>query len=154
MRVRNEDDFPDFITKLLRRNSDDLRSDSRVCRYGRFNLVCPFSKKEQKGGVLLKFVELSYGIRFLLICERRRTPLARLRMLLKNIFQLISYVYNIFIFLNSNVMYISLFLILQYFKFAVFNLVVFNIRNLRLGPLVHQFFCHLSDVYCLFIFLF
>ena len=85
MRIRNEDDFPDYITKLLRRNSDDLMSDSRACRYGRFNLVGPFSKREQKGGVLLKFVELSYGIRFLLICERR-TPLARLRMLLKNIF--------------------------------------------------------------------
>ena len=37
------------------------------------------------GGVLLKFVELSCGIGFLLICERR-TPLASLRMLLKNIF--------------------------------------------------------------------
>ena len=131
MRIRNGDDCPDHITKLLRRNSDDLRSDSRASRYGRFNLVCPFSKREQKGGVLLKFLELSYGIRFLLICERRR-PLALLRMLLKNIFQPISYVYNVFIFLNSNVMYISLFLILQYFKFAVFILVVFNIRNLRL----------------------
>ena len=37
------------------------------------------------GDVLLKFVELSCGIGFLLICERR-TPLASLRMLLKNIF--------------------------------------------------------------------
>ena len=72
------------MTKLLPRNSD-LRSDSRASRYGRFNLVYPFSNREQKGGVLLKFVELSCGIGFLLTCERW-TPLARLRMLLKNIF--------------------------------------------------------------------
>ena len=37
------------------------------------------------GGVLLKFVELSCGMGFLLTCEKR-TPLARLRILLKNIF--------------------------------------------------------------------
>jgi len=83
-RIRNEDDCPDYITKLLPRNSD-LRSDSRASRYGRFNLVCPFYNRETEGGVLLKFVELSCGIGFLLICERR-IPLARLRMLLKNIF--------------------------------------------------------------------
>ena len=69
------------MTKLLPRNSD-LMSDSRASRYGRFNLVCPFSNREQKGGILLKFVELSCGIGFLLTCERR-TPLARLRMFLK-----------------------------------------------------------------------
>ena len=41
---------------------------------------------ESGGDVLLKFVEeLSCGIGFPLICERR-TPLAGLRMLLKNIF--------------------------------------------------------------------
>ena len=44
-----------------------------------------FITEKRDGGVLLKFVELSYGIGFLLICERR-PPLARLRMLLKNIF--------------------------------------------------------------------
>ena len=38
-----------------------------------------------RGGVLLKFVELSCGMGFLLTCEKR-TPLARLRILLKNIF--------------------------------------------------------------------
>ena len=37
------------------------------------------------GGVILKFVELSCGMGFLLTCEKR-TPLARLRILLKNIF--------------------------------------------------------------------
>ena len=89
-RIRHEDDCPDYITKLLPRNSD-LRSDSRASRYGRFDLVCPFYNKETEnvggggGDVLLKFVELSCGIGFLLICERR-TPLASLRMLLKNIF--------------------------------------------------------------------
>ena len=46
MRIRNEDDCPDYITKLLRRNSDDLRSDSRASRYGRFNLVGPFYDRE------------------------------------------------------------------------------------------------------------
>ena len=56
MCIRNEDDCPDYITKLLRRNSNDLMSDSRACRYGSFNLVGPFSKREQKKGVLLKFV--------------------------------------------------------------------------------------------------
>ena len=44
-----------------------------------------FIMEKRKGGVLLKFVELSYGIGFLLIRERR-TALARLRMLLKNSF--------------------------------------------------------------------
>ena len=44
-----------------------------------------FIIEKRKGDVLLKFVELSYGIRFLLMCERR-TSLARLRMLLKSIF--------------------------------------------------------------------
>ena len=85
-RIRHEDDCPDYVTKLLPRNSD-LRSDSRASRYGRFDLVCPFCNKETESGgdVLLKFVELSCGIGFLLICERR-TPLASLRMLLKNIF--------------------------------------------------------------------
>ena len=83
MRIRHEDDCPDYITKLLPRNSD-LRSDSRASRYGRFDLVCPFYNKETESGgdVLLKFVELSWGIGFLLICERR-TPLASLRTLLK-----------------------------------------------------------------------
>ena len=49
-------------------------------------LVCYvfFIIEEWKGGVLLNFVELSYGIGFLLICERR-TLLARLKMLLKDI---------------------------------------------------------------------
>ena len=53
-RIRNEDDCPDYITKLLSRNSD-LRSDSRVSRYGRFNLVhvCPFQNRETEGGVVL-----------------------------------------------------------------------------------------------------
>ncbi|CAH3169238.1 unnamed protein product, partial [Porites lobata] len=37
MRIRNEDDCLDYITKLLPRNSD-LRSDSRASRYGKFNL--------------------------------------------------------------------------------------------------------------------
>ena len=86
-RIRHEDDCPDYVTKLLPRNSD-LRSDSRASRYGRFDLVCPFYNKETESGgdVLLKYVEeLSCGIGFLLICERR-TPLASLRMLLKNIF--------------------------------------------------------------------
>ena len=54
MRIRNEDDCPDYITKLLRRNSDDLRSDSRASRYGRFNLVCPFYNRETGGGLTLK----------------------------------------------------------------------------------------------------
>ena len=40
-RIRHEDDCPDYVTKLLPRNSD-LRSDSRASRYGRFDLVCPF----------------------------------------------------------------------------------------------------------------
>ena len=44
-----------------------------------------FIIEKRKGGVVLKFVELSYGIGFLWICERR-TPLVRLRRLLKNIF--------------------------------------------------------------------
>ena len=47
-RIRNEDDCPDYITKLLPRNSD-LRSDSRASRYGRFNLVCPFYNRETEG---------------------------------------------------------------------------------------------------------
>ena len=50
MRVRNEDDCPDYITKLLRRNSDDLMSDSRASRYGKFNLVYPFYYRETEGG--------------------------------------------------------------------------------------------------------
>ena len=54
MRVRNEDDCPDYITKLLRRNSDDLRSDSRASRYGKFNLVCPFYNRETEEGRTLK----------------------------------------------------------------------------------------------------
>ena len=83
-RIITKDDCPDYLTKLLPRNSD-LRSDSRASRYGRFNLVCPFSNREQKGAVLLKFVELRCGIGFLLTCERR-TPLARLRMLFKRYF--------------------------------------------------------------------
>ena len=85
-RIRHEVDCPDYITKLLPRNSD-LRSDSRARRYGGFELVCPFYNNETESGgdVLLKFLELSCGIGFLLICERR-TPLASLRMLLKNIF--------------------------------------------------------------------
>ena len=44
-RIRNEDDCPDYITKLLNRNAD-LRSDSRASRYGRLNLVCPFYNTE------------------------------------------------------------------------------------------------------------
>ena len=54
MRIRNEDDCPDYITKLLRRNSDDLRSDSRASRYGRFNLVGPFYDRETEGGRTFK----------------------------------------------------------------------------------------------------
>ena len=61
-----------------------------------------FIIEKRKEGVLLEFVELGYGTGFLLICERR-TPLAHLRMLLKNIFYLSSYVYNVFIYLNSSV---------------------------------------------------
>ena len=48
-RIRNEDDCPAYITKLLPRNSD-LRSDSRASRYGRFDLVCPFYNKETERG--------------------------------------------------------------------------------------------------------
>ena len=48
-RIRNEDDCPDYITKLLTRNSDP-RSDNRASRYGRFNLVCPFYNRETEGG--------------------------------------------------------------------------------------------------------
>ena len=48
-RMRHEDDCPDYITKLLPRNSD-LRSDSRASRYGRFDLVCPFCNKETESG--------------------------------------------------------------------------------------------------------
>ena len=48
-RIRHEDDCPDYITKLLPRNSD-LRSDSRASRYGRFDLVCPFYNKETESG--------------------------------------------------------------------------------------------------------
>ena len=62
-----------------------------------------FIIEKGKGGVLLEFVELGYGTGFLLICERK-TPLAHLRMLLKNIFYPSSYLYNVFfIFLNCNV---------------------------------------------------
>ena len=42
---RNKDDCPDYITKLLPRNSD-LRRHSRASRYGRFNLVRPFYNRE------------------------------------------------------------------------------------------------------------
>ena len=73
--MRNEDDCPDYITKLIPRTSD-LRSDSSASHYGRFNLVCSFCYREAEGGVLLKFVELSYGMGFLFTCERR-TPLVR-----------------------------------------------------------------------------
>ena len=62
-----------------------------------------FITEKRKGGVVLKLVELSYGIGFLLICERR-TPLVRLRRLLKNIFfSLVLMCRYVFIFLNSNV---------------------------------------------------
>ena len=48
-RIRHEDVCPDYITKVLPRNSD-LRSDSRASRYGRFDLVCPFYNKETESG--------------------------------------------------------------------------------------------------------
>ena len=78
-RIRNEDDCPDYITKLLHRNSD-LRSDSRASRYGRFNLLCPFylvntrmrSKRDIKmgrlctpGGAVLGIVGRGVTFRFL-----------------------------------------------------------------------------------------
>ena len=50
----------------------------------------------------LKFVELSCGMGFLLTCERR-TPLARLRILLKIFFSVVFMGYDVFAFLNSNV---------------------------------------------------
>ncbi|CAH3150657.1 unnamed protein product, partial [Porites evermanni] len=53
MRIRNEDDCPDYVTKLLPRNSD-LRSDSKASRYGRFNLVRPFYNRETEGGRTFK----------------------------------------------------------------------------------------------------
>ena len=52
-RIRNEDDCPDYLTKLLPRNSD-LRSDSRASCYGRFDLVCPFYNGEKEGGHTFK----------------------------------------------------------------------------------------------------
>ena len=52
-RIRNEDDCPDYITKLLPRNSD-LSRDSRASRYGRFNLLCPFYNRETEGGSTFK----------------------------------------------------------------------------------------------------
>ena len=72
------------MTETVTRNSD-LMSDSRASSYGRLNLVCPCYNRETDRGILLKLVELSCGKGFLLICEKR-TLLARLRMLLKNIF--------------------------------------------------------------------
>ena len=61
--MTNEDDCPDYITKLLPRNSD-LRSDSRASRYGRFNLACPFYNRETDGGGTFKVrgASISYGI--------------------------------------------------------------------------------------------
>ena len=46
--IRSEDDCPDYITKLLPRNSD-LMSNSRASRHGRFNLVCPLYNRETEG---------------------------------------------------------------------------------------------------------
>ena len=102
MRLRNEDYCPDYITKLLRRNSDDLMSDSGASRYGRFNLVCPFYNRETEGGRTFKVRGAKLWNRIPLDMRMRKKDTAG----------------------------------------------SFNIRNLRLGPLVHQFFCHLSDVYC------
>ena len=87
MRVRNEDDCPDYITKLLRRNSDDLRSDSRASRYGRFNLVGPFYDRETEGGRTFKVRGAKLWKRIPLDMRMRKkdTP-ARLRMLLKIFF--------------------------------------------------------------------
>ena len=106
---------------------DELRSDYLLCRFSikLFVTILPrnsdlssgasvalavmedstwyvhFVIEKRKGGVLLEFVELSYGTGFLLICERR-TTLARLRMLYFFILVLMC-MYNVFIFLHPNV---------------------------------------------------
>ena len=58
--IRNEDDCPDYITKLLTRNSD-LRSDNRASRWGGLIWYVLFIIEKRKRGVLLTFVELRYG---------------------------------------------------------------------------------------------
>ena len=71
-RIRNEDDCPDYITKLLPRNSD-LRSDSRASRYGRFNLVRPFYNGETEGGSTFKVREAKLWNRIPLDMRKKDT---------------------------------------------------------------------------------
>ena len=76
MRIRNEDDCPDYITKLLRRNSDDLMSDSGASRYGRFNLVCPFYNMETEGGRTFKVRGAKLWNRIPLVMRMRKKDTA------------------------------------------------------------------------------
>ena len=78
--MRNKNDCPDYITKLLPRNSD-LRSDSRASRDGRFNLVRPFYNRETEAGSFFKASGAKLCNRIPLDM-RKKASLVRLRMLL------------------------------------------------------------------------
>ena len=73
-RIRNEDDCPDYITKLLTRDSH-LRSDNRANRYGRFNLVRPFYNAygETEGGSTFKVREAKLWNRIPLDMRKKDT---------------------------------------------------------------------------------
>ena len=83
-RIRNEDDCPGYITKLLPRNSD-LRSDSRASRYGRFNLPCPFYNRETEKGRTFKVRRAKLWDRIPLDMRKKDTAGA-FKNALKNIF--------------------------------------------------------------------
>ena len=101
-RIRNEDDCPDYITKLLPRNSD-LRSDSSASRYGRFNLVCPFYNKETEGRRSFKVRGAKLWNRIPLDMRKKDTAGAFKKALKKYFFSLVLTCRYVFIFLNSNV---------------------------------------------------
>lgn len=46
-RIKDENNCPSYITKLLTRNSD---RHTRTSRYGKYNLVCPSYNRETEGG--------------------------------------------------------------------------------------------------------
>ena len=101
-RIRNEDDCPDYVTKLLPRNSD-LRSDSRANRYGRFNLVRPLYNRETEGRRTFKVRGAKLWNRIPLDMRKKDTAGAFKKALKKYFFSLVLMCRYVFIFLNSNV---------------------------------------------------
>ena len=79
-RIKDDNKCPNYITKLLTRNSD---RHTRTSRHGKYNLVCPSYNRETEGG--RTFQASGAKLWNSIPLDIRKTPLALLDPLLKNI---------------------------------------------------------------------